>query len=53
MHNSTPTPQIKQPSTTQNKTKVAILNANYMAKLLERHYPILYRGSNGQVRRVD
>jgi glycine dehydrogenase len=27
---------------------VAILNANYMAKLLERHFPILYRGANGQ-----
>jgi len=28
-------------------TKVAILNANYVAKLLEPHYPILYRGENG------
>lgn len=27
---------------------MAILNANYMAKLLEQHFPILYRGSNGQ-----
>ena len=29
-------------------TQIAILNANYMAKLLEGHFPILYRGSNGQ-----
>ena len=28
--------------------QIAILNANYMAKLLEKHYPILYRGTNGQ-----
>jgi glycine dehydrogenase len=30
-------------------TQVAILNANYMAKRLEEHYPILYRGQNGRV----
>ncbi|HKP75950.1 MAG TPA: aminomethyl-transferring glycine dehydrogenase [Longimicrobiaceae bacterium] len=30
-------------------TKVAILNANYVAKRLEEHYPVLYRGSNGTV----
>jgi len=30
-------------------TKLAILNANYMAKRLEKHYPILYRGKNGTV----
>ncbi|MBD0316452.1 MAG: aminomethyl-transferring glycine dehydrogenase, partial [Nitrospiraceae bacterium] len=30
-------------------TEVAILNANYMAKRLEKHYPILYRGSTGLV----
>ncbi len=30
-------------------TEIAILNANYMAKRLERHYPILYRGSGGRV----
>jgi glycine dehydrogenase len=30
-------------------TEVAILNANYMAKRLEPHYPILFRGKNGQV----
>ena len=30
-------------------TRTAILNANYMAKRLEGHYPILYRGKNGLV----
>jgi glycine dehydrogenase len=30
-------------------TQVAILNANYMMKLLESHYPILYVGKNGTV----
>ena len=30
-------------------TEVAILNANYMAKRLEQHYPILYRGARGRV----
>ncbi|PCC67745.1 glycine dehydrogenase (decarboxylating) alpha subunit [Nannocystis exedens] len=30
-------------------TKVAILNANYMAKRLEGHYPVLYRGERGRV----
>ncbi len=30
-------------------TKMAILNANYMANELKDHYPILYRGSNGFV----
>jgi glycine dehydrogenase len=30
-------------------TKVAILNANYIAKKLEEHYPVLYRGQNGLV----
>jgi glycine dehydrogenase len=30
-------------------TEVAILNANYMAKRLETHYPILFKGNNGQV----
>ena len=28
-------------------TQVAILNANYIAKRLEQHYPVLYRGKNG------
>ena len=30
-------------------TKVAILNANYVAKRLEAHFPVLYRGKNGNV----
>ncbi|MBI4546445.1 MAG: aminomethyl-transferring glycine dehydrogenase [Ignavibacteriae bacterium] len=30
-------------------TKVAILNANYMAKRLEKYYPVLYKGANGHV----
>ncbi|MCC5617540.1 aminomethyl-transferring glycine dehydrogenase [Nostoc sp. CHAB 5836] len=30
-------------------TKVAILNANYIAKKLESYYPVLYRGKNGLV----
>ncbi|RTE85521.1 aminomethyl-transferring glycine dehydrogenase [Aliidiomarina sp. B3213] len=30
-------------------TEVAILNANYIAKRLEPHYPILYRGRNDRV----
>ncbi|RUT08865.1 glycine dehydrogenase (decarboxylating) [Dulcicalothrix desertica PCC 7102] len=30
-------------------TKIAILNANYIAKRLENHYPVLYKGSNGYV----
>ena len=30
-------------------TRVAILNANYIAKRLDEHYPVLYRGRNGFV----
>jgi glycine dehydrogenase len=30
-------------------TKVAILNANYIAHRLEEHFPVLYRGRNGRV----
>ena len=30
-------------------TKVAILNANYIAFRLEEHFPVLYRGRNGRV----
>jgi glycine dehydrogenase len=30
-------------------TKVAILNANYMAHRLEPHYPVLYKGKEGYV----
>jgi len=29
-------------------TKIAILNANYMAKRLEPHYPIVFKGKNGR-----
>jgi glycine dehydrogenase len=29
-------------------TQLAILNANYMAKRLESHYPVLYRGTHGR-----
>jgi glycine cleavage system protein P-like pyridoxal-binding family len=28
-------------------SKLAILNANYMAKRLEEHYPVLFRGRSG------
>lgn len=30
-------------------TQIAILNANYIAKRLEKHFPVLYRGINGLV----
>lgn len=30
-------------------TETAILNANYIAKRLESHYPVLYKGKNGRV----
>ena len=30
-------------------TEVALLNANYMAKLLEGHYDVLFQGKNGRV----
>ncbi|MDZ4676093.1 MAG: aminomethyl-transferring glycine dehydrogenase [Oligoflexia bacterium] len=30
-------------------TEVAILNANYVAKKLDKYYPVLYRGSHGLV----
>jgi glycine dehydrogenase len=30
-------------------TKVAILNANYIATRLDPHYPVLYKGTNGRV----
>ncbi|MCP4849906.1 MAG: aminomethyl-transferring glycine dehydrogenase [Verrucomicrobiaceae bacterium] len=33
----------------KQSTKMAILNANYIAKRLEKSYPILYRGSSGLV----
>jgi glycine dehydrogenase len=31
----------------QRATEIAILNANYMARRLESHYPVLFRGSDG------
>jgi glycine dehydrogenase len=30
-------------------TRIAILNANYIAKRLDPHYPVLYKGQNGLV----
>lgn len=30
-------------------TKIAILNANYIAQRLQGHYPLLFRGENGRV----
>ncbi|CAA6817877.1 MAG: Glycine dehydrogenase [decarboxylating] (glycine cleavage system P protein) (EC [uncultured Thiotrichaceae bacterium] len=30
-------------------TEIAILNANYIGKRLEAHYPVLYRGANGMI----
>ncbi|MCB1914876.1 MAG: aminomethyl-transferring glycine dehydrogenase [Rhodocyclaceae bacterium] len=33
----------------RNATIMAILNANYVAKRLEAHYPVLYRGDDGMV----
>tara|TARA_B100000809_G_scaffold68421_1_gene65572 strand:- start:3788 stop:5833 length:2046 start_codon:yes stop_codon:yes gene_type:complete len=33
----------------KNATEYAILTANYVAKKLEEHYPILYKGTNGFV----
>jgi glycine dehydrogenase len=32
-----------------NATKTAILNANYIAKKLDPHYPVLYKGAKGLV----
>ncbi|MEE9574417.1 MAG: aminomethyl-transferring glycine dehydrogenase, partial [Candidatus Neomarinimicrobiota bacterium] len=32
-----------------NASQIAILNANYMAKRLEKHFPVLYRGAKEQV----
>jgi glycine dehydrogenase len=31
----------------KQSSEIAILNANYMAKRLEKHFPILYRGKTG------
>src|SRR5205085_1689697 len=33
----------------KHATEVAILNANYMAKRLEPHFPVLYKGTKGRV----
>jgi len=33
----------------KHATQVAILNANYIAVRLDRHYPLLYKGSRGRV----
>jgi glycine dehydrogenase len=30
-------------------TKIAILNANYVAARLDEHYPVLYKGTNGTI----
>jgi glycine dehydrogenase len=30
-------------------TRIAILNANYVARMLEPHYPVLYKGKNGTI----
>jgi len=33
----------------EQASKIAVLNANYMARRLEDHYPVLYRGARGRV----
>jgi glycine dehydrogenase len=37
------------PDGLKEATEVAILNANYIAKRLENHFPVLYKGSHGRV----
>ena len=37
------------PEGLKHASEVAILNANYMAKKLEGHYDVLYKGANGRV----
>ncbi len=37
------------PDGLKEATEVAILNANYIAKRLENHYPVLYKGKGGRV----
>ena len=37
------------PDGVTNATKYAILNANYMKEVLQKHYPILYVGNKGRV----
>lgn len=34
-------------------TEIAILNANYMAKRLEKHYRVLFRGARGKYQLFD
>ena len=38
---------VPYPCLSLQASKRAILNANYMAKRLENHYPVLFRGANG------
>jgi glycine dehydrogenase len=37
------------PDALRRATEVAILSANYMAKRLDGHFPVLYKGANGMV----
>jgi glycine dehydrogenase len=37
------------PEALRRATEVAILSANYMAKRLDGHFPVLYKGANGMV----
>jgi glycine dehydrogenase len=37
------------PEALRRATEVAILSANYMAKRLDGHFPVLYKGTNGMV----
>ena len=37
------------PDGLREATEIAILNANYIAKRLEKHFPVLYRGASGLV----
>jgi glycine dehydrogenase len=41
--------QLMGPDGLTDATRVAILNANYIAERLQPHYPVLYRGKNGRV----
>jgi len=41
--------RIDGPDGLKEATEVAILNANYIAKRLENHYPVLYKGAHGRV----
>ncbi|MCB9229796.1 MAG: aminomethyl-transferring glycine dehydrogenase, partial [Deltaproteobacteria bacterium] len=37
------------PAALRKASQVAVLSANYIARRLETHYPVLYRGRNGRV----